>query len=199
MVILIACPILLGPGVRGRPGTAVAVAQEPGGSAVLHEPTPPGGTPSGEPDIVIPAGQEELLGEMLGQKATLPDGCQLVKGDVEYRVVKALYKCPAGEVAIELSHPTRAAPAATRTDRFAITVQSGSPPDRLIPALEARIRSREATFEWQIIEPSEKTSGRNGPPSGRSISWVRLALAALFVIAIAGWIARRRGAGKKAA
>jgi hypothetical protein len=182
-------------GARDR----IAFAQEAADSDAAQPSTAAGETPPGDGDLVIPPGQEQLLGEMLGQGAELPDGCRLVNGEIEYRVVKARYDCPAGEVILELAHPSRAAATAPHTDRFAITVQSGSPPDSLVTALESRIRSKEAGFQWQLIVPQKEHSrGPHDPLSGRSVSWVRLAVAGLFVIAIIGWIVRKRGAGKTA-
>lgn len=155
---------------------------------------------SGEGDLVIPPGQEELLADMLGRAAELPDGCQLVSGQVDYRVVRVKYKCPAGETVFELVHPTQADGAVKSTDRFAINVKSGSPPDSLVAALESRIRSKEGGFEWQLIEPNPHVpGGPGGTHGGQSVSWVRLGIAGLFVVAIIGWIVRKRGAGKQGA
>jgi hypothetical protein len=176
-----------------------AIAQPPPAAGGAGDPAPADGTLPAGADLVIPAGQEELLADMLGRGAEFPDGCRLINGQVEYRVVKARYQCPAGEVIFELAHPSRAAATAPRTDRFAITLQSGSPPDSLVPALASRIRSKEAGFEWQLIVPSaEHSSGEGHGPSGESVPWVPLAIAGLLAIATLGWVVRKRGAGKKA-
>ena len=61
---------------------------------------------------IIAPGQEELLAGMLGKGAQLPGGCALTGGAVDYDVVHATYRCPYGDVAIDLSHPgARSAPA----------------------------------------------------------------------------------------
>jgi hypothetical protein len=103
---------------------------------------------------VIPAGQEELLLSMLGRGASLPDGCALADGRVEYRTVKATYACPLGEVVVELSHPVGAPETATRTDRFAVIIDSGSPPESLVDALATSVRAQESAFEWRVDPPT---------------------------------------------
>lgn len=138
---------------------------------------------------VIPPGQEELLGEMLGRGETLA-GCQLDNGKVDHALVKVVYSCPSGEVELELVHPSVAPEGATKTERFAIMLQRGTAPEGLIPALASRIRSKESTFEWKLV------GGESGSGAGVSVSWVRLAVAALVIIAILGWIIRWRS-GKK--
>src|ERR1051326_4557655 len=96
------------------------------------------------PDVaVIPAGQEELLGAMLGSNSPLPGDCRLETGDVEKMIVKATYKCPSGDVVVELGHPAAAPAGATRTDKFALRVTQGTPPPDFQSALLARIRERE--------------------------------------------------------
>ena len=103
---------------------------------------------------VIPPGQEDLLLTMLGRGASLPDGCSLSDGQVEYRTVKATYACPLGDVVIALSHPERGTDTSTATERFALIVDSGSPPESLIDALAANVRKQEGSFEWlKIGEP----------------------------------------------
>jgi hypothetical protein len=100
---------------------------------------------------VIPPGEEELLGAMLGSGAQLPDGCALADGQVEHDVVRATYHCPDGDVVIQLSHPSVGDPQAIRTKRFALSVISGTPPGHLIGAVEALIRSKEADFKWNAL------------------------------------------------
>ncbi len=104
---------------------------------------------------VIPAGQEELLLSMLGRGASLPDGCALADGRVEYRTVKATYACPLGEVVVELSHSDDAPETATRTDRFALIIDSGSPPESLVDALATSVRAQESAFEWRVDPPDD--------------------------------------------
>jgi hypothetical protein len=95
----------------------------------------------------IPPGQEELLLEMLGMGAALPD-CELVDGQVNFTVITATYGCTSGEVTYDLSHRSKADRNATPTDQFAITLTSGSPPRGFSDALVSLVRSREAEFEW---------------------------------------------------
>ena len=100
------------------------------------------------PDAVIPPGQEELLLLMLGKGASLPDGCTLSDGQIDRTVVKATYACPLGDVIIQLSNPEQAPEKATETERFALVVDSGAPPESLLDALAASVRARESGFEW---------------------------------------------------
>jgi hypothetical protein len=141
----------------------------------------------GDAEAVVPSGQEELLGQMLGKGATLPDGCKLTEGHVEHVTVKATYACPEGEVVFEVCHPSRAGAGATRTDRFAITLRSGSPPASLEPALVSLIRAREAAFEWKWV-------GR--PRGGSSSRTGLLAAVALLAIAVLGWVLRSRSSAR---
>jgi len=59
-------------------------------------------------ESVIPPGQEELIGAMLGNGTALPGDCKLVTGSIEKTIVKARYACPSGEVVVELAHPAAA-------------------------------------------------------------------------------------------
>lgn len=95
----------------------------------------------------IPPGQEQLLLEMLGLGASLP-ACDLVDGQVQYTKIKATYGCDQSEIEYELTHPGDAGRDAIRTDQFAITRKSGTPPEGFENALVSLIRSREAEFEW---------------------------------------------------
>jgi hypothetical protein len=151
-------------------------------AAAVAQPAP------GDGDAVVPAGQEELLADMLGKGATLPGGCQLADGRVEYATVTAKYTCPNGEVVFELSHPSRAGGGAMETDRFALTPKSGSPPPELAPELVARIRAREAGFEWKWL---------GGPPKARSRA-LPFAVAGLLAIAVLGWVLRSRSSARRA-
>jgi hypothetical protein len=107
--------------------------------------TDDGGAASGP---AIPPGQEELLLAMLGRGASLPDRCTLSDGQIDHTVVKATYTCPLGDVVVDLSHPDQAPENATETERFALVVDSGSPPESLLDALAANVRRREGEFEW---------------------------------------------------
>jgi hypothetical protein len=131
----------------------------------------------------VPAGQEELLSQMLGKGEALPGDCKLGEGQVDYKTVKATYTCSSGSVVFELSHPSQAPSDAMRTDRFALTLRSGSPPDGLAQALLERIRARESSFEWKMLEVA---------PGGAGSSRTLLVVAGLVVVALLGWVVRSR-------
>jgi hypothetical protein len=144
--------------------------------------------PTDEPHPVIPPGQEELLADILGRGATFADGCTFAGGQADGPVIRATYTCPTGEVVLELVHPSLEAATATRTDRFAITLKNGSPPDGLIAALASRIRSREAAFEWKWI-------GQASSPFSRPM--IELAAIALLGLAALGWALRMRRSARR--
>lgn len=98
-------------------------------------------------------GHDDLLADMLGRGTTLPGPCRLTACGADGTVVRGTYACPGGEVVFELRHPTGAPADATRTNRFAILVTSGTPPPALANELESRVRSREAGFEWTLLRP----------------------------------------------
>ena len=102
-------------------------------------------------DPVIPPGEEELIGTMLG-KGTALDHCALISGGVEYTTIKASYRCLGGEVRLELANLRNARASSTQTGQFAITVKSGSPPPGFRHALAALVRSQEDKFEWSWPE-----------------------------------------------
>lgn len=131
--------------------------------------------PSAVVEAVIPAGQEDLLAEMLGRGVSLAD-CKLAAGDVDHAIIKATYTCPGGEVVFELRHPSKAPADATRTARFAIMLVSGSPPPGLADALTSRIRSHESAFEWTLLGPHRFP-----------LVPVLVAAAGVLGIAILGW------------
>jgi hypothetical protein len=103
----------------------------------------------GNVEAVIPAGQDELLAQMLGRAETLPGECRFAGGGAERGVIRATYSCPSGEIVFELRHPDAAPGAPFHTVRFAITPTRGTPPPGFADALLARIRAREAAFEWR--------------------------------------------------
>jgi hypothetical protein len=113
---------------------------------------------------VVPPGQEELLSAMLGRGAALPDGCKFAGGDADGPIIRATYTCPTGEVVFEVVHPSNAAEAATQTERFAIAVQSGSPPTELADTLASLIHSREADFEWVWLTADGVEDEQSSPP-----------------------------------
>jgi hypothetical protein len=99
-------------------------------------------------DVIAP-GQEQLLAEMLGRGEALPGSCTFSNGQVESALVRGTYQCAGGEVVVELRHPSWEQGAVATTERFAISVPSGSPPAGLVEALASRIRQREARFLWK--------------------------------------------------
>ena len=113
-------------------------------------------------DPVIGPGQDELLATMLGRGETLADGCTLTNGLAESRTVRATYACPWGAVVLVLRHADRGAATSVQTDQFAIEIEEGSPPDTVVAALAARVRAREADFEWSppIYEDVEPPADR---------------------------------------
>jgi len=135
-----------------------------------------------EPQKVIAAGQEEMLAAMVGQGATLPGQCAFESGDINRTWIKSTYKCPEGDVVFELRHPDKAPAGATRTAKFAIVLQSGSPPPGLVDGLASLIRSREAAFEWTVtvVKASE------GPRPVKSRRFSVLLVIAIGLLAFAG-------------
>ena len=140
---------------------------------------------------VIPPGQEDLLAGMLGRGATLPDDCKFAGADVDHATIKTTYTCAHGDVGFRLCHPSAAPPGATQTARFAITLQTGTPQDSLKEALVARIRSREADFQWKRIEPPVQRSER---------PMAVITVVGLLGVAVLGWaVVRRRSRSAPAA
>jgi hypothetical protein len=129
----------------------------------------------------IEPGAEQLFAAMLGSGETLPGGCTLADGRIERTAVIATYTCSAGEVVLQLEHPDVATAPAVRTERFAITTKSGTPPDGLVDAVAQRIRSHEGTFQWKTLTAA--TERRH---------WVLPAVAAAAVAILLVWALRRR-------
>jgi hypothetical protein len=106
----------------------------------------------GEPgrgyEAVVPPGQDELLATMLGRETTLPGHCRFNGGRADGPLVQVKYACPAGEVVVDLVHPSVAPDESQVTERFALTLRSGKPPTGLTDSLFWLIRSKESQFEW---------------------------------------------------
>lgn len=154
---------------------AAVRAQEP-------TPEPPVVTEEG-PFAVIPPGQEELLGEMVGRGSELPGGCTLTAGRIEQAAVSATYACRDGEVVIELVHPHVAGRGATRTERFAVQAARGTPPEGLVAAIADRVRAREQVFEWKVL----------GPPPRFAAGWLApIGAAAVGALLLVVFWRRRR-------
>lgn len=108
------------------------------------------------PALVVSPGQEALISTMLGHGTALPDGCKFTGGSVDGGTILSTYNCPSGKVVFQLTHPNNAENAATETEDFAITVQSGAPPVELTDVLASMIRSHETDFAW--ISPDDEAS-----------------------------------------
>jgi len=103
------------------------------------------------PRYAIAPGQEELLAEMLGRGAELPGGCRMTSGSVERDRARASYDCAGGTAEVVLGQPQAAPAGALPTDKFGVSVRSGSPPAGFVDALTDRIRSAEAGFRWSRL------------------------------------------------
>lgn len=147
-------------------------------AALAEPPTPIDATPAAEvtpiEGEVIPPGQEGLLAEMLGLGAPLA-GCQFTDGKADGPIVRSTYTCPGGALVIELLHPDKAPATALRTAKFAVVVESGSPPPGFTDELASRIRSRESAFQWKSLRPP--TPARLWIPAVILIAAVALAVA----------------------
>jgi hypothetical protein len=148
-------------------------------------------TSAAAPAAVVPTGKEDLLADMLGRGAALPDGCTFASGSVDQAVVTGSYECPGGAVTVELRQVNSAEAAARQTDAFDLVVQRGSPTAALLDALESRIRAREAGFEWVV----PRTGVR--PAADEPLAaWIRFGQAffALLIAAVgvAVWRMRQR-------
>jgi hypothetical protein len=131
----------------------------------------------------IPPNQEPVLGAMLGKDVALPAGCTLSSGDVEHSQVKATYTCPNGEVVIQLDHPSVAKQPLLTTERFALSVASGSPPAELVPALTGLIRAHEAEFIWKM------PTAQSAAPAPALLLWT---VPLVIGLALLAWAWRRR-------
>lgn len=154
------------------------------------EPTPsaPGDASMDELVMTIPAGQDELMADIVGRGETLPGDCKFTGGQVEGALIRASYACSGGEVVYELRHPSAAPSGAITTAQFAVVLRSGSPPAGFADALVSRIRSREAAFQWTQV----------GPPRAQvSVSTVVLVGAGVLALAAVAWAVRRRASARR--
>jgi hypothetical protein len=115
---------------------------------------------------VVPPGQDQLLAEMVGRGAPLPDDCKFAGGGADGPVIQTTYTCPSGKIVFELVHPDNAGDEATLTEQFAITLKSGTPPEGLEEVLVWLIRQREADFEWLWLtdEDEDPNAGEDEDP-----------------------------------
>jgi hypothetical protein len=124
----------------------VPVAPATGEELPFHEP-------------VVAPGNNALLADMLGRNATLPDDCKFAGGGADGPIIRGNYTCPSGDVIFALVYPDNAASPNARTERFAITVESGAPPPEMIDVVASFVRAREAEFEWLWLTPETDEAG----------------------------------------
>jgi hypothetical protein len=112
----------------------------------------------------IPPGQEELLLEMVGNDAWLPEGCKFADGRVNYTVVEAKYRCPWGNTVLEFAHVGTAKSPDAQTTQFDISVRKGSAPVNMADVVAEYIRSQEDDFEWTWpgLETSQNAESEAG-------------------------------------
>lgn len=140
---------------------------------------------------VVPAGKEDLLADMLGRGAALPDGCKFTAGHVEQAVVSGTYDCAGGTVVVELRQLNSAGTAARQTAKFDLVVQRGTAPGALLDALQSRVRAGEAGFDW--VAPQARVRPAADEPPPRWIALVELLYALLLAgVLVALWRERRR-------
>lgn len=146
--------------------------------------------PAEELQHVIPPGQEPLLADLLGSGQELPGGCKFADGQIDRSTIVATYDCGGGQVVLEVHHPEEASSGAVRSERFALAVRSGTPPQGLLDAILARVRAREKEFEWKHV----------GKPGGAGMArLLPLVGALLLVLALVLWRLRRGRATRPAA
>src|SRR5581483_712284 len=113
--------------------------------------------------------------------------------------VRGVYSCPAGEVVIELRHPSIAPADAVRTEKFAIVTARGTPPTAFSAALEKRVREGEAAFEWvrpKIQEPDVPGDAVIHTHVNESVVWWIVVGKTFFIVLFVGilvalWRSRR--------
>jgi hypothetical protein len=141
---------------------------------------------------VVPPGQEELLAQMLGLGATLPEQCRFTDGDANGPIIHGDYTCGAEQVTLELHYPADAPASAPRTAKFALVVKSGTPPRELTDAVLSLVRSHEGAFEWKVMQ-LPRQEGQAGLGEQAKTPSVLLAIAAVAILTalVLGWLVRR--------
>jgi len=158
------------------------------GAEPEQAPAPPGAVRLNERYVIEPPA-EALLGDMLGSGQTLPGGCTLRDGQIQRTSVLAIYTCGSGEVVLQLLHPEMAPRGGVRTQRFAVTVKTGTPPAGLVDAVAERIRAREATFAWKDVG--------GGTSPGGPLRWAAPIAGGLVVVILGLWATRRLTARRR--
>jgi hypothetical protein len=144
--------------------------------------------------VVVPPGQEDLLAQMLGLGAALPGDCRFTDGDADGPVIRGTYACGENKATLELQYPSNAPSDAPRTAKFAVVVH-GNPPPELTAAVLSRVRDREGSFEWKVVE-APRSAAALGALSGLTpdaSSSVTIAVGSVAVggALLLGWTLRR--------
>jgi len=140
------------------PGVAVAAAgdmhTQPDGVGM-----PPDAAQENVEYVIVPSA-EPLFGDLLGLGQSLPGGCMFTNGQIERSSVRASYTCGAEQIVLQFHHPEITPRGDVRTKKFAIMVQSGTPPGGFVEAIAERVRAREAAFEWTAVSRKETPASR---------------------------------------
>ncbi|MCB9730824.1 MAG: hypothetical protein H6744_01305 [Deltaproteobacteria bacterium] len=104
--------------------------------------------------LVIPPGQERLLGAMVGQGDVELAGCRLRRAAIQKGYVVVEYGCGAKGVPTRLVlYPANhEGEVLARTEKFAIAAAGDSPPDGLAEAVAERIRKGERRWYWLEVQ-----------------------------------------------
>lgn len=101
-----------------------------------------------EGGYVIPAGQEELVLDMLGRGEMLPGDCKLMSASIDKNMIVAPYECGGLPATVRLEHPS-AGTEGPRTEAFVLSLEGNSVPG-LLEAIEAAVRRHEGGFRWLV-------------------------------------------------
>jgi hypothetical protein len=123
---------------------------------------------------VIPPGRELIVQEMLGARASLPDGCSMTSASIERTFVRALYTCDvSSNASIELHHPTASTGAVRTTRQFAIVAHEA--PDALVDVVAALVAQHETDWSWVEVRDAgsadRKDSSAPREPSVLTRMW----------------------------
>jgi tetratricopeptide (TPR) repeat protein len=104
---------------------------------------------------VIGPGNDARIAAML-EGAKLPAGCHWRGAHVDRSRVVSDYRCTAGEVHLELRHPSDGAGAASSRAAGAFLVVAGAGvPDGLLDAVAAQVKAGQAGFQWTTAAPAQ--------------------------------------------
>ncbi len=171
--------LLLNPGA-----VCVAVGQSAPGDAAPAATEPPRREESGDGPAIL-AGQEAVLGPMVGMSETLPGQCRMAGANIDRNIITVTYNCSGGDVVVTLRHISTAPSGATKTEHFGIAVESGAPPEGFVDALVKLVRAHEAKVQWMW------PTGAAGRP--RRFPSLSLIVAGVALVGVAvGVLARRR-------